>query len=273
MRARTRAENKSPMTFETLSIRTQGRVLVIGLNRAAKRNAFNLQMLRELGEAYTRYEHDDQLWCAVLHAQGEHFTAGLDLAEVAPLVKNGAQGLFPDGLIDPVDLRMPRRTKPVICAVQGYCFTIGIELLLASDIRIAADSTRFSQMEVKRGIAPFCGATLRFQNLTGWGNAMRYLLTGDDFDAATAYRIGLVQEVTPHGAQLDAALAIADRISQQAPLAVRETLLRCRMAVEQGHDTANAELVNAARTLMASSDADEGVRSFVERRSANFTGR
>jgi enoyl-CoA hydratase/carnithine racemase len=261
------------MTYQTLSTRTQGRVLLIGLNRAAKRNAFNLQMLRELGEAYTRYEQDDALWCAVLYAEGDHFTAGLDLAEVAPLVQNGAEGLFPDGLVDPVDLRGPRRTKPVVCAVQGYCFTLGIELLLASDIRIAADSTRFSQMEVKRGIAPFCGATLRFQKVTGWGNAMRYLLTGDDFDAATALRIGLVQEVTPHGAQLDAAIAIAERIAAQAPLAVRETLLRCRIAVEQGHDAANASMVDAARALMATHDAAEGVQSFVERRAARFTGK
>ena len=93
------------------------------------------------------------------------------------------------------------------------------QLMLASDICVAADSTRLSQMEIKRGIAPFGGATLRFAKTCGWQNAMRYLLTADEFDAATALRIGLAQEVTPRGQQVDAALAIARRIAAQAPLA------------------------------------------------------
>lgn len=258
--------------YQTLNVRTDGHVVLIGLNRAAKRNAFNLQMARELAQAYTAYDADAALRCAVLYAEGDHFTAGLDLAEVGPYVQGGGQ-VFPADLVDPVSLHPPRRAKPVVTAVQGYCFTLGIELMLASDICIAADSARLCQLEIKRGIAPFGGATLRFAKTCGWQNAMRYLLTADEFDAATALRIGLVQEVTPHGGQVDAALAVAQRIAAQAPLAVQETLASGRIAYEQSEAAANAELLLAARRLMKTEDAAEGVKSFVERRAAVFTGR
>lgn len=257
--------------FETLAIKESNRILQIGLNRVAKRNSFNLQMLRELGLAYQYYETNKELWCAVLYAEGDHFTAGLDLAEVGPAVQSGAR-LFPEGAIDPLDLHEPRRSKPLICAVQGWCLTIGIELLLACDIRIAAEGARFSQMEIKRGIMPFGGATIRLPQIAGWGNAMRYLLTADEFDAATALRLGLVQEVTSPGKQGEVALAIAERIVKQAPLAVQETILSSRLAVEKGHDTANGQLLAQARRLMKTSDAQEGVLSFIQRREAIFRG-
>lgn len=258
--------------YQSLNVRKDGHVVLIGFNRAAKRNALNLRMLRELAEAYTAYDADADLRCAVVYAEGDHFTAGLDLAEVGPAVQAGSQ-VFPPDLVDPVSLHPPRRTKPVVIAVQGYCFTVGIELILASDICVAADSARFCQMEIKRGIIPFGGATLRFAKTCGWQNAMRYLLTGDEFDAATALRIGLVQEVVPHGQQVDAALAIARRIAAQAPLAVQETLASSRMAYEQSEAAANAQLLASARRLMKTEDAAEGVQSFLERRVAVFKGR
>ena len=258
--------------MSTLSIERQDHVFVIGLDRAAKRNAFNLDMLRELGHALAEYEGDEKLRCAVLHAHGDHFTAGLDLAEVGPAVASGA-ALFPDGAPDPLGLSDRQRTKPLICAVQGWCLTIGIELLLASDIRIAAEDTRFGQIEVKRGIAPFGGATIRMPQVAGWGNAMRYLLTGDLFDANEAYRIGIVQEVVPVGTQLEAALEIAHRVAAQAPLAVQASLHNARLAFDRGVDAAVADLLPSARRLMATEDAREGVASFVERRDARFTGR
>lgn len=258
---------------DTVTTEVDGRVLRIGLNRAHKRNAFDLEMLGALAEAYTRLEDDDDLWCGLLFAHGEHFTGGLDLAQVGPAVAAG-QGLFPDGCVDPLDmLGDRRRRKPVVCAVQGYCLTIGIELMLASDVRVAARDCRFSQLEVARGILPFGGATLRFPALCGWGNAMRWILTGDFFDADEALRIGLAQQVVDAGAQLDAAAAIAGRIAAQAPLAVQATRGSAMVAVEQGADAARAAVMGEARRLMATDDAAEGVRSFVERRQAVFTGR
>lgn len=260
------------MTASRLTLETREHVLLIGLDRADKRNAFDRAMLVQLAEALTRCEDDDQLRCAVLHAHGDHFTAGLDLGEVGPAVASG-ELLFPEGLVDPCGLFGRVREKPLVTAVQGWCLTIGIELLLASDIRVAASDTKFGQIEIKRGIFPFGGATLRLPQIAGWGDAMRWLLTGETFDAAEARRIGLVQEVVDAGAQLERAVALATTIARQAPLAVRATLKSARQAVEQGQAAALAGMMAEVRALMGSDDAREGLQSFLERREARFTGR
>lgn len=255
------------ITFERI-----GRVARIGLNRAAKRNAFDLLMLRELSQAYTDYEADDELWCALVFAHGDHFTAGLELNEVGPAVLGGGS-LFPEGAVDPLGLHGRARTKPVVMAVQGYCLTIGIELLLSADIRLAADTTKLGQIEIKRGILPFGGATIRMPALTGWGNAMRYLLTGDMFGAEEALRMGLVQEVTTAGELLAKATDIAQRVAAQAPLGVRATLASSKNAAENGEAAEAAKLLERTRAIMTSEDAAEGVRSFLERREAVFKGK
>lgn len=258
--------------FTRLRVEPEGHVLKIALARPEKRNAFDLAMLRELALALTAYDDDPELRCAVLHADGDHFTAGLDLAEVGPAVAAGAP-LFPEGGVDPLGLRGRVRRKPLVMAVQGYCLTIGIELLLAADIRVAADDARFGQIEIRRGIFPFGGATLRLPQVAGWGDAMRWLLTGDLFDAHEARRIGLVQEVTPPSEALARALAIAATVARQAPLGVAATLASARLAVDEGPRAAADALLAQARGLMASEDAAEGLRSFVERREGKFTGR
>lgn len=254
-----------------ISTERLGNVFLIGLDRADKRNAFDVQMLHELSQAYTEYEDDEELWCALVFAHGEHFTAGLDLANVAPAVTKGG-ALFPEGYVDPLGLFGRKRSKPVVAAVQGWCLTIGIELSLACDIRVASKDTRFGQIEIKRGIMPFGGATLRWPAATGWGNAMRYLLTGDELGAEEAHRIGLVQEVCEPGEQFDVAFALAQRIAKQAPLGVQGSLVNARIAAEEGTDAALADLLPRTRALFASADAREGMMSFLERREANFEG-
>ena len=120
--------------------------------------------------------------------------------------------------------------KPVVMAVQGIAFTLSIELALASDIIIAADNVRFGQLEIARGIMPFGGATVRAPAQLGWGNAMRFLLTAEEFGAEEAMRIGLVQEVVPAPGQLERATEIAAMIAAQAPLGVQATLANARVA-------------------------------------------
>ena len=242
------------------------------LDRAKKRNAFDLQMLRELAEAYTRFEDDPDARVLVVSPEGEHFTAGLDLAEVGPAVAAGAR-LFPEGCVDPLGLHGRVRTKPVVMAVRGHCLTIGIELALAADIVVAATDTRFGQIEIKRGIFPFGGATIRLPARAGWGNAMRWLLTGDTFDATEAHRLGLVQEVVPRSEERAAALRLAEAIAKQAPLGVKATLESARIAETEGPEAAAKALLGQARMLMGSEDAREGVMSFLERREGRFTGR
>ena len=145
--------------------------------------------------------------------------------------------------------------------------------MLAADIVIAAANTRFSQLEVKRGIMATGGATIRMPERAGWGNAMRYLLTGDEFDAETALRLNLIQEIVETGDQLNRAIDIASKIAEQAPLAVSQTIVSSRLAAEEGPVAAAAQFKEVQTKLMDSVDAEEGVVSFVERRAAHFTGR
>ena len=250
-------------------------VLLIGINRPAKRNGFTPKMYRELGEAYTRLDDDPALRVGVLHALGDHFTAGLDLPTIAPLMQRGEKAV-PLGLVDPVNLGMDgyrRRTKPMVVAVKGITYTLGIELMLAADIVIAADNCRFSQLEVKRGIMATGGATLRMAERAGLGNALLHLLTGDEFGSAEALRLNFVQRVVPAGTELDEALAIAHSIAAQAPLAVMATRLNALKSLEQGPVVAMHEFIDTQQRLSRSEDAAERVRSFVERRPAQFQGR
>lgn len=251
-------------------IRTEGRgqVLMIGIDRPAKYNGFSPKMFRELAEAYSTYEASDDWRCAVLYAEGEHFTAGLDLTLMDVQAR-----LFPEGEIDPLGLRPPLRTKPVVCAVRGICFTIGIELALASDVVIAAGDTRFAQMEVKRALLAFGGAPIRMVQSAGWGNAMRWLLTGDEFDAAEAYRLGLVQEVVAPGRDIERALEIAESIADRAPLAVRAMIEAARTALLEGPQATVARDPALVRRVTESEDFAEAVASFRERREPVYRGR
>lgn len=264
----------TPATEQKISIEQRGQILLIGLNRPAKRNAFDVQMLEELALAYTRLEDDDAVRCGVLFAEGEMFTAGLDLANVAPRVIDGGILKYSDGVIDPLNLQGNRvRTKPIVAAVQGKCLTLGIELLLATDVRIASENATFAQIEIKRGIFPFGGATIRFPEVAGWGNAMRWLLTGDEFDADEALRIGLVQEITAHGKHIEKAVEIAETIAKQSPLGVRATIESARTAQTEGFNKAVENLTPQILALFKSEDAKEGVQSFLERRDGNFSGK
>ena len=253
----------------------RGALLLVGINRPAKRNGFTPRMFRELGEAYSLLDDDAALRVGVLHAHGAHFTAGLDLPTIAPLMQRGEKAI-PEGCVEPTDLGTPgyrRRTKPMVVAVKGITYTLGIELMLAADVVVAADDCRFSQLEVARGIMATGGATLRMAERAGLGNALLHLLTGDEFGAAEALRLNFVQKVVPAGLELDEALRIAEKIAAQAPMAVVATRLNALKAVEQGPLAAMEEFMAVQRRLSASEDAAEGVRSFVEKRPARFTGR
>lgn len=251
-----------------------GHVLLIGINRPEKRNAFDLETIEQLVGAYEVLADDPELRVGVVFAEGDHFSAGLDLAEVGPRVAEvGPAGLLGEGRVDAYGLWGPPVPKPVVVAMQGIAYTLSIELALASDIVIAADDVRFRQLEIGRGIIPFYGATLRAATQLGWGNAMRFLLTAEEFGAQEALRIGLVQEVVPVGSQKTRAIEIAQMIAAQAPLGVQATLANARLAVTEGSEAAKKHLLAVLPEILASEDAAEGVHSFLERRPARFTGR
>ena len=255
---------------ERVLVERRGHLLLIGLNRPHKRNAADLAMLHQLARAYTLLHTDAELRVGVVHAVGEHFTGGLDLADVGPALASGSAELLPPGTIDPWGVATEPVAKPVVFAVQGSCLTLGVELALASDVVVAAAGTRFAQLEVSRGIMAFGGATLRLPRL-GWGDAMRWLLTGDSFGADEALRIGLVQQVVPDGDQLDAAVALAERIAAQAPLAVQATLANARLALTDPR-AAVGRLHPVVAMLARTSDAQRAIAGYLGGQRVDFTG-
>jgi len=245
--------------------------LVITVDRVAKRNAFTPKMMRELGLALTRLDEDPELRVGVLCFAGAHTTAGLDLPMFfGPAAESAAEPTPPR--VDPFGLAR-RCRKPLVAALQGITYTVGIELALAADIVVAAADARFCQMEARRGIAPFGGATFRFLQRTGWGNAMYHLLRCDEFDAPEALRCGLVQEVVPVGEALARALELAAEIAACAPLGVQATKAAAAEYLDQGEAAAIARIPKLRETLLATADFREGIASFVERRPARFQGR
>ncbi|MCH1883746.1 crotonase/enoyl-CoA hydratase family protein [Agrococcus sp. ARC_14] len=261
---------QTPAQTPRVATERRGHILHIALDRVDKRNAADERMLQELALAYGELDRDPELRVGVVSARGDHFTGGLDLADIAPKLATGRLSLVPDGGLDPWGLQTPAVSKPVLLAVQGTCFTLGIELALASDIVVAAETTDFGQLEVARGIMPFGGATVRFPRL-GWGDAMRWILTGERFGAAEALRIGLVQEVVPAGAELERAFALAEQIAAQAPLAVQATLAAARAALPETTD-AVAGLLPAVQRLAATNDARRSAESYLTGKPVPFEG-
>lgn len=254
-----------------------GHVLRIHVDREKKLNSFTPEMFGQLSDALAELEATDDARVGVLTFQGKHTTAGLDLPKFAGSMRRGRDedgdgDEPPDERPDPFALRR-RCSKPLAVAVQGICYTIGIEMALAADIVVAADDARFAQLEPKRGLAVFGGAHVRYVQRAGWGNAMYHLLRGDEFDAARALDLGFVQEVVPVGDQIDRALELAEEIAECAPLAVREIKRAAGVYLDQGEQAAYREIpVMRARTAN-SADFAEGIASFLERRKARFQGR
>jgi len=245
-------------------------VIVISLDNAAKKNAISPEMMHALSRELTAFEDNDDLWVAVLDPAGEHTTAGLDMPKFFGPGAT-ARPILPDQ-VDPLGLGR-RCTKPLISVVHGITYTVGIEMMLASDIVIAADTARFHQLEARRGIAPLGGAHFRYLQRMGWGNAMYQLLLCEEFSAQRALEIGLVQEVLPYGAHRERALDIARRICTCAPLGLRATKAAALTYLQQGEAAAIAAIPDIRKKVFASADFKEGIQSFMERREARFQGR
>lgn len=262
------------MDTPAITLERRGHLLLIGFNRPHKRNAFGLDSYRELALAYAELDRDPELRCGVVFGHGPHFTAGLNLTEWSPELARGRMPELPPEAIEPFGLDEQRRvSKPVVVAASGVSYTVAIELMLAADIRVAADDCRFGQLEVRRGFFPCGGATVRLFQEIGWGNAMDVILSGREFGAEEALRWGLVQRVCPPGQQLDVAIEIAEGIARAAPLGVQAALQLARVARRDGPEAGIAELFPALDRVLRSEDAAEAVRAFGERREAIFRGR
>lgn len=259
------------MSWGKVSREVQDQIMLIGLDRVEKRNAFDSHMIQDLSLALTEYEHDPELRCAVIFAHGDHFTAGLDLVELQPKLSEGIFN-FAEQQINPWGTAGRHRSKPVVVAVQGFCYTAGVELMLNADVVIASENTIFGQLEVLRGIMPFGGATVRFVQAAGWQKAMPYLLTGKTFDAKMAEQLNLISEIVENGHQLQRAIEIAKEICLSAPLAVQALLASATDALTQGQTAAFEKMNRYLMPLFESHDAQEGVHAMLEKRPPQFKG-
>ena len=259
----------------TINIKNEEHILLIEINRPQKRNAMNQEMYHQLAQAYFKLDANAEVRVGLVYAVGPHFTSGLELTDWAGTFDIGKGFPFnKENEIDPFYMMNDVRChKPIIMAVQGFCYTWGLEMMLNTDIRVSATDTRFAMLEVRRGFLPAGGATLRLPKEIGWGNAMRYMLTGDEMNAADAYRFGLVQHLTEPGQQFDKALELARRVASAAPLGVQGALKSCRVAALKGEEATKAIIYQDVAKVMKSEDMQEGLMSFIERRDAVFKGK
>lgn len=257
---------------DLVTVEQRDTLLLIGVNRPEKRNAWNIEIIQAVARAYTDLAGDAGLRVGVVFGHGDDFTAGLDLANVAPALAGGqAASVLPPDLCDPWNFLGEPCSKPVVLALQGRCYTLGVELALASQAVVAASNTTFAQLEVARGIIPLGGATFRLGSRLG-ARGMQWLLTGETFDASQALDAGLVSEVVPVGAQLERAVEVARLIAANAPLAVQSALAGHRAAERAGRDAAADRLRSDGPGLFTSKDALEGMTAMIERRSPRYQG-
>ena len=256
-------------TTTKITLEVRDHILLIGLNRPEKLNAADEEMLHGLALAYGQLDTDPNLWVGLVFAHGDHFTAGIDMMDVGPKMATGSLNMVPEGGLDPWGMSTKQVSKPVVMATRGTCFTIGVELALASEIVIAATDSKFAQLEVARAILPFGGGTIRFPRAAGHANAMRYLLTGDSFGAEEALRMNLVTEVVAPGQEFDRALELAQAIAAQAPLAVQATLASARAADVEAE---KQEVFRRLGKLMQTKDVQRGLEAFMTKQPAKFEG-
>jgi enoyl-CoA hydratase len=258
------------MPYETLALTTAARIATLTVSRPDKLNALNDLVISELGDAIDALRADPAVGGIILTGAGRAFVAGADISQLAQHGAISAKALSEAG--QNVFRRFETSPKPVIAAVNGFALGGGCELAMACHIRIASDSAKFGQPEVKLGLIPGYGGTQRLTRLVGKGRALQLLLTGEMIDANEAYRIGLANRVVPAAELISAATTMMQVILANAPLA----LAQCIEVVNRGDgaslDDALALEATAFGLLAATSDKQEGTRAFLEKRLASFTG-
>lgn len=248
-------------------------VAVLTLSRPEALNALDPEMRAELREAWRQLATDDAIRCVILTGSGDKaFCAGADLKKTMPPAESFAQLAF-GGAGQPALTAGMDMDKPIVCALNGDAFGGGLELALACDIRLASKNARFAFPEARLGTLPAGGGTQRLPRVVSPSDAMRMLLTGDRFDAAAALRMGLVSEVLEPADLMPAALAMATRIAQNAPLAVRAIKRLVRTGLELPLDQALQAEHYVFGLLRDTEDRIEGRRAFQEKRPPVFRGR
>jgi enoyl-CoA hydratase len=256
-----------------ITIERKGQTVLIGINRPYIDNRLDPDATESLARAYYNYDRDPSLRAAVLFGYGDRFSRGIDVDAYKAFAQSGKKMMDGPGFIDPLGRTKPALTKPLVVAVHGDTWNMAHELFLVADIRVASEDTEFGQDENTHGRFPGGGSTVRFPREAGWGNAMRFILTGDHWGAKEALRMGMVQEVPPdRDAALAKAVEIASKIAACGPLGIKTSLASSHMALDDS-ETALGNLDDQYRALYATWDFREGRDAEVEKRPPVYEGR
>ena len=251
-----------------IGFEVRGRVAVITLDRPEARNAINGEMATSIEAAIDRFEDDDELWVGILTHNGPAFCAGADLKEIA--AGNAAALWTERGGFGGIVLR--ERTKPLIAAVDGHAVAGGTEIALACDLRVASTETVFGIPEVKRSLVAAAGGLVRLPRVLPPAIAMELAITGDTITAERAHHFGMINDLCDPGAAVETAMALADRVLANAPLAVRASRRLILEAPEQTDREGMREASRAMADLSSTDDYAEGPRAFIEKRPPEWTG-
>ena len=272
--ADTTLENIPLAPSVTITVERRGQVALIGINRPAIQNRIDPQTRLRLGEALYRYEHDPTLRALVLFGHGPNFSRGIDVDAAQNGIISGNRETSPAPTLDVLGNTGARRTKPVVAVVHGDTWNLGHEIYLACDVRIAAANTNFGQDENTHGRFPGGGATVRFVREAGWGNAMRYMLTGDHWTAEESYRMGVTQQVAPtQAAALDVGIAMANKIAACGPLSTKATLASAHQVIDPVEADALSKLGAQYAALYRTEDFLEGRKAEAEGRPPRYQGK
>lgn len=259
------------MSYETLLVSVDDGIATVTINRPDKLNALNRTVRRELMEAVDALGADDDVKVAILTGAGEKaFVAGADVSEFHARTPEEQREVYKERRVYDAMAAFP---KPLLCAIHGFCLGGGNELALACDLRVADETARFGQFEIRLGLIPGAGGTQRLAHLVGPGQAMRIGLTGDYVEAAEAHRIGLVEFLTPPGGHLEKAREVAGRMARWSPVALGLVKRSVREAFERPLSEGLALEKELFLDAFASADGREGVAAFVEKRKPDFKGK
>ncbi|WP_027417041.1 enoyl-CoA hydratase-related protein [Aneurinibacillus terranovensis] len=257
------------MTYEHILASKDGDVGIIQLNRPHVLNALNLKIIDELVAELERMDGDDSIRAILLTGNDKAFAAGADIAEMAD--EATVSMLLKDQFS--VWDRIAKINKPIVAAVSGFVLGGGCELMMNCDIIVASETTRIGQPEIKLGVMPGAGGTQRLTKVVGKVKAMEMLLTGESITAQEALDFGLINRVVPVELYFEEALKLAKKIAEQPPIAVRLIKKTVGKALDVPLDEGMDYERNAFYLLFASEDKSEGMKAFIEKRKAKFTGR
>jgi len=256
-----------------ITVERRGQIVLIGVNRPQSYNRFDPDAFFGLAKAYYDFDNDPSLRAAVFFGHGENFSRGIDVAAFAPLARTGRPFAVKDGMLD-LFARTQNLSKPLIAVVHGDTWNMAHELHLVADIRVASADVRFGQDENTHGRFPGGGSTIRFPREAGWGNAMRYMLTGDHWGAEEAYRMGVIQQIAANPAQaLEAGIRLARKIAACGPRGIKTTLESAHLAIDESEAAAFAKLNGQFGGLFHTEDFIEGRKAEAQGRPPVYQGK